>query len=348
MEYYDVVIVGAGQAGIAMGYYLKREGLSFVLIDSNERIGDSWRRRYDSLILFTSRKYSSLTELQMNGPSEGFPTKDEMADYLEQYVSHFELPVKLNTNVTDIKKDHEIFQVETNRGIIEAKQVVIASGAFQKPFVPSVTVNKGEGIFQIHSSSYCSTKQILNGSVLVVGGGNSGAQIAVELAHERNVSLAVSRPIKYLPQRFLGKSIFYWLDLIGLLHTGIDTKRGKWFMKQSDPIFGSELKALITKGRIQVKPRVLRIDGNEVLFEDNSVQAFENVVWSTGFVPSYDWIQINGVISSNGKPVHERGISPIRGLYFIGLPWQYQRGSALICGVGHDASYLVPYIIETN
>ena len=348
MEYYDVVIVGAGQAGISTAYYLKREGLSFVLIDSNERIGDSWRRRYKSLILFTSRKYSSLTELQMNGPSEGFPTKDEMADYLEQYVSHFELPVKLNTNVTDIKKDHETFQVETNHGIIEAKQVVIASGAFQKPFVPQVTVNIGEKTFQIHSSSYRSTKEIMNGSVLIVGGGNSGAQIAVELAHKSNVTLAVSRPFKYLPLRILGKSIFYWLDFVGLLHAGINTKRGKWFMKQSDPIFGSELKTLITKGRIQVKPRVVRVDGNEVLFEDNSVHAFENVVWSTGFVPSYDWIRIDGVILSNGKPVHERGISPVRGLYFIGLPWQHQRGSALICGVGRDVRYLVPYIIEAN
>ena len=348
MDHFDVVIVGAGQAGIAMGYYLKREGLSFILLDSNERIGDSWRRRYDSLILFTSRKYSSLPELQMIGPSEGFPTKDEMADYLEQYVLHFDLPVGLNTNVTNIKKDYEMFQVETNRGIIEAKQVVIASGAFQKAFVPSVTVNNGEKQFRIHSLSYRSPKQLLKGSVLVVGGGNSGAQIAVELAHECNVTLAVSHPFKFLPLRILGKSLFYWLDSIGLLHAGINTKRGKWFRKQSDPIFGSELKALITKGRIEVKQRVVRVDGNEVLFEDNRVQTFENVVWSTGFVPSYDWIRIDGVISSHGKPVHERGISPIKGLYFIGMPWQHQRGSALICGVGHDARFLVQFIIEEN
>ncbi|WP_438350607.1 flavin-containing monooxygenase [Paenibacillus sp. FA6] len=345
MEYYDVVIVGAGQAGIAMGYHLKQQGLSFILLDSNVKIGDSWRHRYDSLKLFTSRRYSSLPELQMNGSLDGFPTKDEMADYLEQYATHFDLPVMLNTNVINIKKNGETFEVETNQEIIEAEQVVIASGAFQKPFVPPVIVNKGERSFQIHSSSYLSPKQILKGSVLVVGGGNSGAQIAVELAHERNVTLAVSRSFKFLPLHFLGKNIFYWLDLFGLLYSGVDTIKGSWFRKQSDPIFGYKLKTLIADRTINMKPRVVSVDGNEVLFEDNSVHSFESIVWSTGFIPSYDWILIEGATSSNGKPVHERGVSPIKGLYFIGLPWQYQRGSALICGVGRDARYLIPYII---
>ncbi|MEK4023126.1 flavin-containing monooxygenase [Sporosarcina sp. FSL W7-1283] len=346
MERYDVIIVGAGQAGIAMGYYLKQEGLSFLLIDSKERIGDTWRQRYDSLVLFTTRKYSSLPEMQMDGPPEGFPTKDEIADYLEQYVSRYDLPVHLNTKVTTIKKERGVFYIETSRGILEAKQVVIASGAFQKPFVPQVAVNKTGGPFQIHSSLYRSPKQLLKGSVLVVGGGNSGAQIAVELAHENPVTLAVSRPFKFLPLHFLGKSIFYWLDLIGLLHAGINTKRGKWFSKQHDPIFGSELKALMKEGRVCVKPRVVKVEGNEVSFEDHSVQNFENIIWSTGFIPFYDWIQIDGAISENRKPVHKRGISPIRGLYFIGLPWQHQRGSALICGVSQDAKYLVSHIAE--
>ena len=347
MDHYDVVVVGAGQAGIAMGYYLKQEGLSFVLLDANDRVGNAWRHRYDSLVLFTPRKYSSLPGMLMDGPSEGFPTKDDMADYLEQYVCYFDLPVQLHTKVIAIKKKHEMFQIETTRGIIEAKQLVIASGAFQKPFIPQIAIHK-EGVpFQIHSSLYRSPHQLVKGSVLVVGGGNSGAQIAVELAHKHHVTLAVSHPFKFLPLRFLGRSIFYWLDFIGLLHAGINTKRGKWFSKQSDPIFGKELKKLMAEGTIRVKPRVVRLDGNEVLFKDSSVQSFKNIVWSTGFIPSYDdWIQIDGAISENGKPIHERGVSPIRGLYFIGLPWQHQRGSALICGVGRDAKYLVPYIMN--
>ena len=348
MNHYDVVIVGAGQAGIAMGYYLKQEGLSFLLIDANDRVGDAWRHRYDSLVLFTPRKYSTLPGMLMDGPSEGFPTKDDMADYLEQYVGYFDLPVQLNTEVITIKKESEVFQIETTRGIIEAKQVVIASGAFQKPFIPQIAVNKAEESFQIHSSSYRSPKQLVKGTVLVVGGGNSGAQIAVELAHEHHVTLAISHPFKFLPLRFLGESIFYWLDFIGLLHAGIDTKKGKWFSKQGDRIFGKELKVLMAEGKIRVKPRVVRLDGNEVLFEDSSVQNFKNIVWSTGFIPSYDdWVQIDGAISENGKPVHKRGVSRIRGLYFIGLPWQHQRGSALICGVSRDAEYLAPYIMNS-
>ena len=344
VEKYDVVIVGAGQAGIAMGFYIKRKGLSFIIVDSNKQIGDSWRNRYDSLVLFTPRKYSSLPGLQMKGPSEELPTKDEMAEYLEQYVAQFDLPVSLNTHVTSIKKKQEAFLIETNQGTMRTNQVVIASGAFQKPFIPPVTLSEVGDLFQIHSSAYRSPKQISEGSVVVVGGGNSGAQIAVELAHERNVTLAISSPFTFLPIRILGKSIFYWLDFLGLLYAGVNTKRGKWFSKQSDPIFGSELKALIAEGRIQVKPRVLKVDGNGVLFKDKSLQSFENIVWSTGFVPSYEWLELDGAVSSNGQPVQERGVSPIKGLYFLGLPWQHQRGSALICGVGRDASYLAQFI----
>ena len=208
MDHYDVVVVGAGQAGIAMGYYLKQEGLSFVLLDSNDRVGDAWRHRYDSLVLFTTRKYSSLPEMPMSGLSEGFPTKDDMTDYLEQYVGYFDLPVQLHTKVITIKKESELFQIETTRGMIEAKQVVIASGALQNPFIPQVAVNKAEGPFQIHSSLYRSPKQLVRGSVLVVGGGNSGVQIAVELAHEHHVTLAVSHPFKFLPLHFWGKAYF--------------------------------------------------------------------------------------------------------------------------------------------
>jgi putative flavoprotein involved in K+ transport len=349
MENYDVIVVGAGQAGISIGYFLKNKGLSFILLDSNHRIGESWRKRYESLVLFTPRQYSSLPGMQMEGSLDEFPSKDDMADYLEKYVSHFNLPVKLNTSVLKINKNLNDFEVTTNQGVIHSRQIVIASGAFQKPSIPSFMSNLDEkNLFQIHSSSYHSPNQLRNGSVLVVGGGNSGAQIAVELAKERNVTLAVSHPFKFLPLRFLGKSIFKWLEMVGLLYAGIDTKKGKWFHKQSDPIFGSDLKKLISDNRIMIKPRVIKADGNVVMFEDNRTQVVENIIWSTGFIPSYEWINIDGVTSPNGKPIHERGVSPIKGLYFIGLPWQYQRGSALVCGVGLDAKFIVTTILKCN
>lgn len=179
------------------------------------------------------------------------------------------------------------------------------------------------------------------GSVLVVGG-NSGAQIAVELAKQRDVTLAISHPFRFLPLQFGGQSIFKRLELVGLLYAGIDTKRGR----QSDPIFGYELKKLISKDKINLKQKVVQVKGKEVLFQNRDKQKYDALIWATGFIPSYDWINIKGVISSNGMPIHKRGVSSIDSLYFIGLPWQYQRGSALICSVGRDAAYLIPHLFN--
>ncbi|KMY55570.1 oxidoreductase [Bacillus sp. FJAT-27231] len=346
MNRYDVIVVGAGQAGLAMGYYLKQAGLSFLLVDSHQRIGDSWRKRYNSLVLFTPRKYSSLPGLLMSGSPEGFPTKDEIADYLEEYTAHFHLPVQLETFVKKVEKCENLFEIETTRGTLKAGQVVVASGAFQKPFIPPVISEEERMPLQLHSSSYLVPNQLSEGAVLVVGGGNSGAQIAVELAADREVTLAVNHPFKFLPLRFLSKSIFSWLEWAGLLYAGIDTKKGEWFRRQSDPIFGKELKNLLKKDKVTLKPKVVCLKGMEATFEDGSMASFPTIIWSTGFVPSYEWIQIQEAIDLAGKPIHQRGISPVKGLYFIGLPWQYQRGSALICGVGRDAAYLLSPIVE--
>lgn len=348
MKTYDVIVIGAGQAGIAMGYALKQQGISFAILDSHSRVGDSWRKRYDSLVLFTPRKYSSLLALPMDGSPEGFPTKDEMANYLEKFVTHFDLPIKLDTYVTEVKKKKSGFEVLTNQGGMEGKQVIIASGAFQKPYIPAVIDIGNTDVFHLHSSSYISSNQLPQGSVLVVGGGNSGTQIADELAQSTEVTLAISHPFKFLPLQLMGKSIFSWLELVGLLYAGVDSLKGKWFRKQSDPIFGYQLKKLITKEEINIKPRVVNIQGKAVTFKDDSKMNFDVIIWSTGFVPSYNWINIEGVTTPSGHPIHQRGISPIQGLYFIGLPWQYQRASALVCGVSRDADYLIPFIMSNS
>ncbi|RBP86859.1 putative flavoprotein involved in K+ transport [Cytobacillus firmus] len=345
---YEVAIIGGGQAGLAMGYYLKKENASFVILEKSGEVGDSWRIRYHSLVLFTPRRYSSLPGLQMGGTSKELPSKDEMADYLNDYVRHFDLPVMLNINVIKLNKQSDgAFLLETNSGNMIAKQVIIATGAFQKPYIP-LGINKGANTFQLHSSEYHSPDKVPGSEILVVGGGNSGAQIAVELAKDKSVTIAVSHSMKFLPLTILGRSIFYWLDKLGLLFAGKDTVKGGWFQKQKDPIFGKELKKYIKIKKIDVKPKVLRVNDIEVLFEDQTRRKFDSIIWSTGFVPSYDWININGVISNEGKPIHKRGITEVRGLYFIGLPWQYQRGSALICGVGLDAEYLLSAILSNR
>ncbi len=282
----------------------------------------------------------------MEGLSKEFPTKNDIADYLDNYVKRFDLPIMFNTNVVTLnKQSDESFLLETSSGQIIAKQVVVATGAFQKPFIPNV-IKKESSIFQLHSSEYHSPREVKGTDILVVGGGNSGAQIAVELAKDHNVTIAVGHQFKFLPLMFLGRSIFNWLEIFGLLYAGKDTLKGKWVQRRYDPIFGKELKNLIQNKKVDVKPKVTHVIDTEVQFKNNTRRKFSSIIWSTGFVPDYNWINVEGIISDDGHPIHNRGITDIKGLYFIGLPWQYQRGSALICGVSLDAKYLVPTIIS--
>lgn len=285
--------------------------------------------------------------MRMEGSQGAFPIKDEVADYLEMYASFFRLPVQLHAMVSKVQKADNIFTVHTEKGMLSSRNVIIATGAFQKPFIPAFSQRLSSSVFQLHSSQYKSPNQLPDGPVFVVGGGNSGAQIAAELAETRDVTMAVSHPLTFLPLRIMGKSIFYWLEKLGLLYAGKDTWRGAFFQKKKDPIFGFECREYMKNGKIAVKSKVTMAEGNEVVFLDGSTCAVKNVIWSTGFIPDYDWIDIEGALDEGGSPLHTRGISPVSGLYYIGLPWQHQRGSALICGVGRDAEFLYA-VMEEN
>ncbi|HHT7237285.1 MULTISPECIES: flavin-containing monooxygenase [Bacillus] len=340
----DIIIVGAGQAGLTIGYYLKQAGYSFLLLEAGNRIGDSWRNRYDSLQLFTPREYSSLPGMILKGEGNEFPSKDEIATYLEEYATYFKLPVQLQTEVLKIKKEKEIFELHTPTEILHSKKVIIASGGFQQPFIPSFSEHLSSHMFQIHSSQYISSSQIPKGKVLVVGGGNSGMQIAVELAKTHEVTMSISHPLTFLPLHLFRKSIFNWLEKISLLYAEINTKRGRWFQKRKDPIFGFEGKELIRNGAIKLQKKVVSASGNNIMFQNGDTYSTESVIWSTGFMQDYKWIEIEKAVNEKGFPNHVKGISPVKGLYYIGLPWQSQRGSALICGVGKDAAYLLSEI----
>jgi putative flavoprotein involved in K+ transport len=343
----DVLVIGSSQAGLAIGYYLKKNNKSFAIVGKETRIGDIWRNRYDSLILFTPRRYSSLPGMSSRGDPNGFATKDEIADYLEAYAHEYELPVQLETEVLSLKKESEDFIVHTNRGKYASKQVVIATGPFQKPFIPPFANRLSSDVFQVHSSRYVNPSQLQNGPVLVVGAGNSGAQIAVELARDRDVIISVGHRLKFFPLQAMGKSIFWWFDTLGILHADVNSRAGRYLSKQSDPIFGKELKYAIHNGKMTLKPTTQDVIGNTFTFADGSQAEVKNVIWATGFHPDYSWIQIEGVLNSLGKPIHQRGITHVEGLYFLGLPWQYRRGSALIGGVGADADYLINNIVRS-
>jgi len=338
---YDTIVIGAGQAGLAISYYLKKANKKFVIIDKCDEIGEAWKERYDSLVLFTPRMYSSLPGLPLTGDQQGLPVKDEIVKYLKKYAEKFELPIQLNEKIEHVSKVENYFLVKTNKNEYKAQNVIVATGPFQTPNIPDFSKQLPNTIHQLHSSSYKNPDQLVEGNVLVVGGGNSGAQIAVELSKVKKTYLAVSNKINYLPLNILGKSIFWWFEKLGILQASNNSLLGKLIQKKGDPIFGFELKQAIKKKEVNIKKRVVGIEKNQLLFEDGSLLQVNNIIWATGFKTEFPWLQIQGVVDNKGKVIHDRGVSTVEGLYFIGLPWQYRRGSALLQGVGYDAKYIV-------
>lgn len=341
---YETVIIGAGQAGLAIGYYLKRLNQSFFLLDRNQNVGDEWRKRYDSLRLFTPRMYSALPGLPLEGDPHGFPVKDEIARYLKRYAELFELPIQRQTDVKIVRKTKDRFYIQTDNQSYEAENIIVASGPFMKPCMPDFSQNLSADILQLHSSQYKNSADLKEGNVLVVGGGNSGAQIAVELANEKETYLSISKKLRFLPLKIGSKSFFWWLDKTGILNAPRDSWVAKKIRSSGDPIFGSELKNALASGTVIRKSRTVGGSGIAIQFQDHTALDVQNIIWSTGFVSDYRWLEIEGVLNCEGRPIHQRGVTQIDGLYFLGLPWQYRRGSALLQGVGEDARYIAEHI----
>ncbi|WP_413380809.1 flavin-containing monooxygenase [Alkalihalobacillus sp. 1P02AB] len=343
---YDVVVIGGGQAGLAVGYYLKQTGHHFLIIDENLQTGDSWRLRYDSLTLFTPRFYSTLPFLPLEGDPNDYPSKDEMADYLSQYAKVFELPILHGIKVRRLTKKKELFNIETNDQVFHAKKVVIATGAFYSPYIPSISssIEGDQSIFSIHAAHYKNSLQIPKGTVLIVGAGNTGVQIAAELSHSHQVILSRGHKMKFLPGKILTKSIFQWFDWSGLSKVNANSFIGRWLQK-NDPIIGGDIKRV--KKQVILAERLKSLQQNVATFIDGRTIKFHSIIWATGYKNTYEWIQVNQALDKNGQPLHNEGISPVNGLYFIGLSWQRKRGSALIHGVEEDAEFIVKHIVLT-
>lgn len=346
--YYDTIVIGAGQAGLSMGYYLKlfkAKKQNFILLDKADEVGASWKSRYDSLVLFTPRMYNALPGLDFEGDQHGFPNKNEVVYYLKRYAKIHAPPISFNTEILNLKYINDTYSIQTTKGKFEGKKVVIASGAFQTPKIPAFSKDLSPDINQLHSSQYKNPSQLIEGNVLVAGGGNSGTQIAVELAKERETFLSIGSKLTYLPLTINNKSIFWWFDKVGILKASAGSFIGKAIQRNGDPIFGYELKNAIKNQEIKMKPRLVNTEKNDLIFADTSKINVDNIIWATGFEGSYSWIEIDGAIE-NGEVIHKRGISPKNGLYFIGLPWQHRRGSALLQGVGFDAKFIAEHITQ--
>jgi putative flavoprotein involved in K+ transport len=344
----DVVVIGAGQAGLAMGRAVRRHGLGVVLLDAAPRLGESWRIRWDSLRLFTPGTYSALSGLRMPGPRDRHPGKDDVADYLIRYAGHFELQVLLNSRVTDVVASPvgPGFEVRTSTGsTLHTGQVVVATGPFQQPVRPPFAADLDERVVQLHSHDYRNPGGLpASGVVLVVGRGNSGAQIAAELAAAGRQVVVSGRRQPYLPNRILGRDVFWWLHRLNLLHAPTTSWRGRLLRRRGEPVIGTDLGALATAGSLRLVPRATGVTGSSVCFQDGQRVEPSVVVWATGYRGDYAWLRLP-VLDDTGQPQHHRGMTAMPGLYFIGLPWQSQRGSALLDGVDRDAARLARRIV---
>ncbi|HET7518542.1 MAG TPA: NAD(P)/FAD-dependent oxidoreductase [Actinomycetes bacterium] len=334
----DVVVVGGSQAGLAMAWHLQRQGRRFVVLEAGPEVGHVWRSRWDSLKLFTPAQYDALPGMAFPAPADTYPTKDPVADYLQAYVTALELPVRLNARVTSLTRTDEGFEVHTADQTYRARQVVVATGPFQIPFVPPMAAKLDAAVTQVHSADYRNPQALPDGPVLVVGGGNSGFQIAEELAATRTVDLSIATRYPMLPQRLAGRDLFWWLTRLGLLRVTVTSRPGRR-MSRRDFVIGSNRRRL-EKAGVRLRPRLVDAEGRTVRFADHSLlEDVSVVVWATGYRSDYAWIHIPGVVRE-GHVVHRRGVTQVPGLYFLGLSWQYTRGSALLGFVDEDAAYL--------
>lgn len=347
VERFEAVVVGGGQAGLAVGYHLAAQDVDFVILDAEERIGDAWRRRWDSLRLFTPAKYDGLPGLPFPAPPWHLPDKDEVADYLERYAERFDLPVRLGTRVDALTWDGERFVLRAGASRFEADHVVVATGPFQRPWVPAVAGRLSPEIHQLHSSAYRSPFDLPPGPVLVVGAGNSGAQIALELARTRKVWLA-GREAGRLPRRLLGRDVFAWL-WPAFTRLTLDTRLGRRLrerLRQGDPLIGISARQIADAGVMRVGRVTDERGGLPVCGGEVAEPAV--VVWCTGFRPDYGWIE-PAVLDEDGEPRHRRGVAADEpGLFFVGLPFQHRRTSALLGGVGEDAAFVAEEVVRQS
>ena len=339
----DTVIVGGGQAGLALAHHLRRAGQRFAVLDAHPRVGDAWRRRWDSLALFTPNRFNALPGLPFPGDPDDHPTKDQVADYLEDYAAQFDLPVCLDSPVTSVRPGPAAgFVVATPHRQYTARQVVVATGAFHTPRVPRFAGRLTPAVVQLHSSRYRNPAQVPDGHGVVVGAGNTGVQSAEELAaHGRRVALSVATIGPVLPQRWLGQDIFWWFSRLGTMALSPDNPLGRRIRAQN-PIIGTDVRRLLRQ--VERLDRVTGATGRSLVLAGGTSRQVDAVVWATGFRPHYPWLEVP-VLDGSGAPVHRHGVTDWPGLYFLGLPWQRTRGSAVLGWVGRDAAALAKRIL---
>jgi putative flavoprotein involved in K+ transport len=338
----EVVVVGGGQTGLAIGYLLAQQGRRFTILEAADTPAAAWRERWDSLRLFTPVRYDSLPGRAFPGDPDAYPGRDDVVNYLTDYARDFDLPVALSSPVRAIRQCDDGYLVELDDRSYEADQVVIATGPFQVPRIPELAARLDPGIVSLHSSRYRTPDDVPTGPVLVVGGGNTGYQIAEELARDHEVHLSIGARQTPLPQRILGRDLFRYLEAIGLMNKTVESRIGRR-MQDRETLIGSSPRAARRRHGIQLHGRAVDASGRQVRFGDGTRVSPSAVIWATGFGLDHSIVQLP-VFDAGGRLVHRRGVTSAPGLYFLGLPWQHTRGSALLGWVKDDAQYIADQI----
>jgi putative flavoprotein involved in K+ transport len=355
-EHIPTVVIGGGQSGLSVGYHLKRQGIPFVILDANERVGDAWRQRWDSLKLFTPSQYNGLVGMPFPAKRHTFPTKDEMADFLAHYAKHFALPIRNGVTVDRLTRRGKSFLLSTNHGEIEADQVIVAMANYQKGTTPEFASNLDPHIVQMHSIDYRRPSQLRPGTTLLVGAGNSAAEIGVELAKAGVKTIISGRDtgqVPYALTSFWGRNIMGPIVIKLVFHRLLttDTKLGRKARPNgrphAAPLIRTRHKDLAAAG-IERVGRTVGVKNGMPILEDGRVLEVANAIWCTGFEPGFSWIDLP-VFGENGQPLHERGVSTKEpGLYFLGLGFLYAMSSSMIHGVARDAEFVARAVLSSR
>jgi putative flavoprotein involved in K+ transport len=348
----ETVIIGGGQAGLSVGHHLARRGRPFLILDANQRVGDAWRRRWDSLRLFTPARYDGLAGFPFPAPPHASPTRDQVADYLEAYATRFQLPVRTGVRVDRLTKADGGFLITAGDRSWEAANAVVAMATFQVPRVPAFAPELDPGVLQLHAGSYRNPSQLREGGVLVVGAGNSGAEIALEVAGRQATWLA-GKESGHVPFRIEGAAARYVFQpllfrVIGHRVLTVDTPIGRRLrprlLAHGAPLVRVKPRDLAAAGVRRV-PRVVGVRDGRPLLADQRVLEVANVIWCTGFGPDFSWIDLPVFGDDPREPRHRRGVVADQpGLYFVGLSFLYAMSSGFLPGVDRDAEHVVQAI----
>jgi putative flavoprotein involved in K+ transport len=349
-ERVETVIVGAGQAGLSVGHHLAKRDRRFVILDANERVGDNWRRHWDSLRLYSPARFDRLPGMDFPVPGWSFPTKDQTGDYLERYATRFELPVRCGARVERVARNGRGYVVDSSAGRFEADNVVVATGTFGRPFIPAFAPELDPGIVQLHSSEYKNPSQLQDGPVLVVGAAHSGADVAMDCAATHRTILCgrdtgqVPADIESRRARAVWLALSFLARRVLTTRTPIGRRMKPEIRAHGGPLLRYKRADLEAAGVERTTARAAGARDGRPLLDDGTVLDVANVVWCTGFKQDFHWIDLP-VCGEDGWPREERGIVPAApGLYFAGLAFQYAFSSMLLLGAGRDAEHVARHI----